>query len=53
MMQLKFENDVKTYGTQAQSLNLQLMGLFENDVKTYGTQAVVCRGGCGLGLRMM
>ena len=34
-----FENDVKTYGTQAKK---DIEGndiVFENDVKTYGTQA--------------
>ena len=35
-----FENDVKTYGTQAFSVSMMLNIAFENDVKTYGTQAV-------------
>ena len=34
-----FENDVKTYGTQASPVIDQTTPLFENDVKTYGTQA--------------
>ena len=36
-----FENDVKTYGTQAKSKMVYLNNLFENDVKTYGTQAIL------------
>ena len=35
-----FENDVKTYGTQALIVNGTQYAMFENDVKTYGTQAV-------------
>ena len=34
-----FENDVKTYGTQATSPVITMSDVFENDVKTYGTQA--------------
>ena len=34
-----FENDVKTYGTQAKMLRINYERRFENDVKTYGTQA--------------
>ena len=34
-----FENDVKTYGTQAENKDLKAKNKFENDVKTYGTQA--------------
>ena len=34
-----FENDVKTYGTQAESDDHRVRSRFENDVKTYGTQA--------------
>ena len=37
--QLVFENDVKTYGTQADKRYYTTALLFENDVKTYGTQA--------------
>ena len=36
----KFENDVKTYGTQAFAATIRRAITFENDVKTYGTQAV-------------
>ena len=36
----RFENDVKTYGTQAASSVFVMLSRFENDVKTYGTQAV-------------
>ena len=37
-LNLRFENDVKMYGTQTQkSVDAQLRG-FENDVKMYGTQ---------------
>ena len=35
----EFENDVKTYGTQAVAVLGVMLTLFENDVKTYGTQA--------------
>ena len=34
-----FENDVKTYGTQALGDAINTFNQFENDVKTYGTQA--------------
>ena len=36
---LKFENDVKMYGTQAHPTRTMIDGSFENDVKMYGTQA--------------
>ena len=39
MLNARFENDVKTYGTQAFSTYIVNISLFENDVKTYGTQA--------------
>ena len=35
---LRFENDVKTYGTQTGDTKGGVETLFENDVKTYGTQ---------------
>ena len=35
---LRFENDVKMYGTQTQICLRLLDSLFENDVKMYGTQ---------------
>ncbi len=38
-MNLRFENDVKMYGTQAPVRLRGLMRVFENDVKMYGTQA--------------
>ena len=38
-LNLRFENDVKMYGTQAMSTPLHLPETFENDVKMYGTQA--------------
>ena len=39
-LNLRFENDVKTYGTQARATKRRLLTMFENDVKTYGTQAM-------------
>jgi hypothetical protein len=38
-LDLRFENDVKMYGTQADSAYRHTLQLFENDVKMYGTQA--------------
>ena len=35
---MKFENDVKMYGTQARPRIFPEDLLFENDVKMYGTQ---------------
>ena len=40
-LNLRFENDVKMYGTQAYFLPSRLLNSFENDVKMYGTQASV------------
>ena len=37
-LNLRFENDVKMYGTQTVSLLLPRNPQFENDVKMYGTQ---------------
>ena len=37
-LNLRFENDVKMYGTQTKSLPHHVARLFENDVKMYGTQ---------------
>ena len=37
-LNLRFENDVKMYGTQTFELAMIVPGLFENDVKMYGTQ---------------
>ena len=38
-LNLRFENDVKMYGTQAFRIKRKLTQEFENDVKMYGTQA--------------
>ena len=43
-LNLRFENDVKMYGTQAVVHVLEECKLFENDVKMYGTQARYCVG---------
>ena len=37
-LNLRFENDVKMYGTQTRSTSRKTRLLFENDVKMYGTQ---------------
>ena len=37
-LNLRFENDVKMYGTQTQFLYSNTPIAFENDVKMYGTQ---------------
>ena len=37
-LNLRFENDVKMYGTQTFCLLYSSSRLFENDVKMYGTQ---------------
>ena len=37
-LNLRFENDVKMYGTQTMRNTARLMVSFENDVKMYGTQ---------------
>ena len=42
-LNLRFENDVNMYGTQAYTPEGGRWGLFENDVNMYGTQA---RSGC-------
>ena len=52
-MNLRFENDVKTYGTQAAAGVVVTSGEFENDVKTYGTQAKIVTDDDDDGLRMM
>ena len=38
-LNLRFENDVNMYGTQAESVQDQTSRKFENDVNMYGTQA--------------
>ena len=44
-LNLRFENDVKMYGTQTVSISSLRVSMFENDVKMYGTQTgrVPCR----------
>ena len=37
-LNLRFENDVKMYGTQTHSMDSHVHLPFENDVKMYGTQ---------------
>ena len=37
-LNLRFENDVKMYGTQTYLSHMKITSLFENDVKMYGTQ---------------
>ena len=39
-LNLRFENDVKMYGTQTSTFPLVTCNLFENDVKMYGTQTM-------------
>ena len=41
-LNLRFENDVKMYGTQTQIQEYYNPELFENDVKMYGTQTLSC-----------
>ena len=40
-LNLRFENDVKMYGTQASPQTQHSGRWFENDVKMYGTQAAM------------
>ena len=40
-LNLRFENDVKMYGTQTVIDLIQQPHMFENDVKMYGTQTVI------------
>ena len=39
-LNLRFENDVKMYGTQTPEEQSKLKEAFENDVKMYGTQTI-------------
>ena len=39
-LNLRFENDVKTYGTETLYKNGMTASMFENDVKTYGTETL-------------
>ena len=52
-LNLRFENDVKMYGTQTKEFIQCGRDPFENDVKMYGTQTVNCRTEEERGLRMM
>ena len=38
-LNLRFENDVNMYGTQADIILSRLVSMFENDINMYGTQA--------------
>ena len=40
-LNLRFENDVKMYGTQTQKCRPKENLSFENDVKMYGTQTLI------------
>lgn len=40
-LNLRFENDVKMYGTQTLRLHKWIKTVFENDVKMYGAQTVL------------
>ena len=40
-LNLRFENDVKMYGTQTVTSSQMKKSPFENDVKMYGTQTVI------------
>ena len=42
-LNLRFENDVKKYGTQTQKNKEFVNDQFENDVKKYGTQTPYAR----------
>ena len=52
-LNLRFENDVKMYGTQTLFAMLPSIHSFENDVKMYGTQTIVEITDSGDSLRMM
>ncbi len=40
-LNLRFENDVKMYGTQTLYIGCPSTSMFENDVKMYGTQTEI------------
>ena len=40
-LNLRFENDVKMYGTETLQLTLYCLQMFENDVKMYGTETYI------------
>ena len=52
-LNLRFENDVKMYGTQTKFLLMIKESEFENDVKMYGTQTPSGIIANKKGLRMM
>ena len=52
-LNLRFENDVKTYGTETDPEPDKPTPVFENDVKTYGTETHDTRKPRREGLRMM
>ena len=52
-LNLRFENDVKMYGTQTKIEALSRSEMFENDVKMYGTQTYSDHWYDTLRLRMM
>ena len=52
-LNLRFENDVKMYGTQTRFTLSEAQTGFENDVKMYGTQTVGKRRDNKIRLRMM
>ena len=52
-LNLRFENDVKMYGTQTTSPLDAALNSFENDVKMYGTQTFTGEIRCNSSLRMM
>ena len=43
-LNLRFENDVKMYGTQTEFNEVEKYLMFENDVKMYGTQTMADNG---------
>ena len=52
-LNLRFENDVKTYGTETEAIWQYDFGMFENDVKTYGTETKISWDWMCVCLRMM
>ena len=49
-MNLRFENDVKTYSIQTQLTVVPFIVLFENDVKTYSIQTEKSSGTSAVGV---
>ena len=52
-LNLRFENDVKMYGTETTYQHCRLYSRFENDVKMYGTETYDIVTGQEISLRMM